>query len=84
LATGAASIKQFKDQVEVEGGLKADTLAMYLPQIEQPLGPESATLESLGMHRISTAEDITGAAPYELTERRAASQRLQHLGVPRR
>jgi hypothetical protein len=82
LATGAASIKQFKEQVEVEGGLKADTLALYLPQIEQPLSPESATLESFGMptelyavimHRISIAEDITGTAPCELTDAQLAS-----------
>jgi hypothetical protein len=81
LATGTASIKEFKDQVEVEGGLKADTLALYLPQIEQPLSPESATLASFGMptelyavkmHRISIA-DIIGTAPCELTDAQLAS-----------
>jgi hypothetical protein len=48
-ACGAAvSILQLKAKVEVEAGFEARTLAIYMPEIEQPLG-ENVTLEVCGM-----------------------------------
>ena len=44
----SVSILQLKAKVEVEAGLEARTLAIYMPEIERPLG-ESVTLEICGM-----------------------------------
>jgi hypothetical protein len=71
----SVSIMQLKAKVEVEAGLEALTLAIYMPEIERPLG-ESVTLEVCGMpsklyalklHKIDIAS-LVGARPDELTD----------------
>jgi hypothetical protein len=37
-AAPSISIRQLKAKVEVEGGLKAAALGIYLPEVAQPLG----------------------------------------------
>jgi hypothetical protein len=70
----SASILQLKVKVEVEAGLEAATLAIYMPEIERPLG-ESVTLEGCGMpsklyalklHKVDIAA-LVGVRPDELT-----------------
>ena len=73
------SILQLKAKVEVEAGLKARTLAIYMPDIERPLG-ESVTLEVCGMpsklyalklHKVDIAA-LVGVRPDELTDTQLA------------
>ena len=70
---------QLKVKVEVEAGLEAATLAIYMPEIERPLG-ESITLEGCGMpsklyalklHKIDIAA-LVGVRPDELTDAQLA------------
>jgi hypothetical protein len=44
----SASILQLKAKVAVEAGLEAATLAIYMPEVERPLG-EYITLDGCGM-----------------------------------
>ena len=71
----SVSIMQLKAKVEVEAGLEARTLAIYMPEIERPLG-ESVTLEVCGMpsklyalklHKVDIAA-LVGVRPNELTD----------------
>jgi hypothetical protein len=73
------SILQLKAKVEVGAGLKARTLAIYMPDIERPLG-ESVTLEVYGMpsklyavklHEVNIAA-LAGVGPNELTDAQLA------------
>jgi hypothetical protein len=75
----SVSIMQLKAKVGVEAGLEARTLAIYMPEIERPLG-ESVTLEGCGMpsklyalklHKIDIAA-LVGARPDELTDTQLA------------
>ena len=75
----SVSILQLKAKVEVEAGLEARTLAIYMPEIERPLG-ESATLEGCGMpsklymlklHEVDIAA-LAGVRPNELTDAQLA------------
>ena len=75
----SASILQLKVKVEVEAGLEAATLAIYMPEIERPLG-ESVTLEGCGMpsklyalklHKVDIAA-LVGVRPDELTDAQLA------------
>ena len=75
----STSIRQLKAKVEVEGGLKAATLAIYLPEVAQPLG-QNATLADCGLpsilialtlHKIAIA-DMLGVSPGELTDAQLA------------
>ena len=70
---------QLKAKVEVEAGLEARTLAIYMPEIG-PLG-ESATLEVCGMpsqlyalklHEVDIAA-LAGVRPNELTDAQLAN-----------
>ena len=65
--------------VEVKAGLEAATLAIYMPEIERPLG-ESVTLEGCGMpsklyalklHKVDIAA-LVGVRPDELTDAQLA------------
>jgi hypothetical protein len=71
----SVSILQLKAKVEVEAGLEARTLAIYMPESERPLG-ESVTLEVCGMpsqlyavklHEVDI-EALAGVRDYELTD----------------
>ena len=62
------SIRQLKAKVEVESGLKAAALAIYLPEVAQPLG-QNVTLADCGLpsilialtlHKIIIAEGYAG------------------------
>jgi hypothetical protein len=75
VCTPSVSILQLKAKVEVEAGLKAATLSIYMPEVERPLG-ECATLEGCGMppklyalklHKLDIAA-LVGVAPGELTD----------------
>jgi hypothetical protein len=75
----SVSILQLKAKVEVEAGLDARTLAIYMPDIERPLG-ESITLEICGMpseliavtlHQVDIAA-LIGVRPNELTDAQLA------------
>jgi hypothetical protein len=75
----SVSILQLKAKVEVEAGLKARTLAIYMPEIERPLG-ESATLEGCGMpsklyvlklHEVDIAA-LVDVRPNQLTDAQLA------------
>ena len=75
----SVSILQLKVKVEVEAGLKARTLAIYMPEIERPLG-ESATLEGCGMpsklyvlklHEVDIAA-LVDVRPNQLTDAQLA------------
>jgi len=75
----SVSILQLKAKVEVEAGLEARTLAIYMPEIERPLG-ESVTLEVCGMpsklyalklHKVDIAA-LVGVRPDELTDTQLA------------
>jgi hypothetical protein len=70
----SVSVLQLKVKVEVEAGIEARTLAIYMPEIERPLG-ESITLEVCGMpsklyalklHEVDIAA-LVGVRPNELT-----------------
>jgi hypothetical protein len=70
---------QLKAKVEVEAGLEARTLAIYMPDIERPLG-DSVTLEVCGMpsklyavklHEVGIAA-LAGVGPNELTDAQLA------------
>jgi hypothetical protein len=73
----AVSILQLKAKIQVQTGLQASLLSLYLPQRSvQPLG-DSETLEDLGspselcaivLQRVEVAIDIAGVAPSELTD----------------
>jgi hypothetical protein len=76
----AVSILQLKVKVEVEAGLEARTLAIYMPEIERPLG-ESVTLEGCGMpsklyalklHSVDIAV-LVGVFPRQLTDAHLAN-----------
>jgi hypothetical protein len=69
------SIRQLKAKVEVEGGLKSAALAIYLPEVAQPLG-QNATLADCGLpsmlialtlHKIVIA-DMLRVSPGQLTD----------------
>jgi hypothetical protein len=71
-----AAIGQLKMQVEVEGGLNAQTLALYLPEAEEALR-DDVTLDEIGLpselyamvlHRVDIAKDITKVDPFCLTD----------------
>ena len=71
----SVSILQLKAKVEVEAGLEARTLAIYMPDIERPLG-DSVTLEVCGMpstlyavkiHKVDIAA-LVGVRPNELND----------------
>jgi hypothetical protein len=75
----SVSIMQLKAKVEVETGLEARTLAIYMPEIERPLG-ESVTLEVCGMpsklyalklHKVDIAA-LVGVRPNEVTDAQLA------------
>ena len=75
----SVSIMQLKAKVEVEAGLEARNLAIYMPEIERPLG-ESVTLEVCGMpsklyavklHEVGIAA-LAGVGPNELTDAQLA------------
>ena len=70
---------QLKAKVEVEAGLEARTLAIYMPDIERPLG-DSVTLEVCGMpsklyavklHEVGIAA-LADVRPNELTDAQLA------------
>jgi hypothetical protein len=69
------SIQQIKAKVEVEAGLKAATLAIYLPEVTQPLGQDitlagcglPSILYALILHKITIA-DMLGFSPELLTD----------------
>jgi hypothetical protein len=76
----SVSILQLKVKVEVEAGLKARTLAIYMPEIERPLG-ESITLEGCGMpsklyalklYKVDIAA-LIGVRPNEVTDAQLAN-----------
>jgi hypothetical protein len=78
--TASVSILQLKAKVEVEAGLEARTLAIYMPEIERPLG-ESVTLEVCGMpsklyvlklHKVDIAA-LVGVRPDEQTDTQLAT-----------
>jgi hypothetical protein len=73
------SILQLKAKVEVEAGLEARTLAIYMPEIERPLG-DSVTLEVCGMpstlyavkiHKVDIAA-LVGVRPNKLNDAQLA------------
>ena len=73
------SIRQLKAKVEVESGLKAAALAIYLPEVAQPLG-QNVTLADCGLpsilialtlHKIIIA-DMLHVSPGELTDAQLA------------
>jgi hypothetical protein len=75
----SVSIQQLKAKVEVEAGLEARTLAIYMTENERPLG-DSVTLEVCGMpsklyvmklHTIDIAA-LAGVRPNELTDAQLA------------
>jgi hypothetical protein len=75
----SVSIMQPKAKVEVEVGLEARILAIYMPEIERPLG-ESVTLGVCGMpsklyalklHKVNIAA-LVGVLPDELTDAQLA------------
>ena len=75
----SVSILQLKAKVEVEAGLEARTLAIYMPEVERPLG-DSVTLEVCGMpsklyvlklHKVEIAV-LVGVRPNELTDAQLA------------
>jgi hypothetical protein len=75
----SVSILQLKAKVEVEAGLEARTLAIYMPEIERPLG-DSVTLEVCGMpsklyalklHKVDIAA-LVDVRPNELTDTQLA------------
>jgi hypothetical protein len=77
----SATIAQLKSKISVEGGLNADTLALYLSQNEWPLG-ESTSLEVCGMpselyavvlHKVNVATDIAGTSPHKLNDAQLVS-----------
>jgi hypothetical protein len=81
------SILQLKVKVEVEAGLEARTLAIYMPEIERPLG-ESVTLEVCGMpsklyavklNKVDMAA-LVGVRPTELTDAHLARVCLTDKG----
>jgi hypothetical protein len=62
------SIRQLKAKVEVEGGLKAAALAIYLPEVAQPLG-QNVTLADCGLPSVLIAlalADVLHVSPGEL------------------
>jgi hypothetical protein len=70
---------QLKVKVEAEAGLEARSLAIYMPEIERPLG-ESVTLEICGMpsklyalklHKVDIAA-LVGVRPDELIDAQLA------------
>ena len=81
------SILQLKAKVEVEAGLKAATLAIYLPEATRPLG-QTVTLADCGLpsmliaftlHKIVIA-DMVGVCPDQLTDVQLAEACLQDEG----
>ena len=81
------SILQLKAKVEVEAGLKAATLAIYLPEATRPLG-QTVTLADCGLpsmliaftlHKIIIA-DMVGVCPDQLTDVQLAEACLQDEG----
>jgi hypothetical protein len=83
----SVSILQLKAKVEVEAGLEARTLAIYMPEIERPLG-ESVTLEVCGMpsklyavklNKVDMAA-LVGVRPTELTDAHLAKACLTDKG----
>jgi hypothetical protein len=73
------SIRQLKVKVEVESGLKAAALAIYLPEVAQPLG-QNVTLADCGLpsvlitltlHKITIA-DMLDVSPGQLTDAQLA------------
>jgi hypothetical protein len=85
--TASVSILQLKAKVEVEAGLEARTLAIYMPEIERPLG-ESITLEGCGMpsklyalklHKVDIAA-LVDVRPNELTDVQLAKTCLTDEG----
>jgi hypothetical protein len=76
----SVSILQLKAKVEVEAGLEARTLAIYMPEIERPLG-DSVTLDFCGMpsklyalklHKVDIAA-LVGVRPNALTDAQLAN-----------
>ena len=75
----SVSIMQLKVKVRVEAGLEARTLAIYMPDIERPLG-DSVTLEVCGMpsklYAVKLQEvdiaALVGVGPNELTDAQLA------------
>ena len=81
------SILQLKAKVEAEAGLKAATLAIYLPEATRPLG-QTVTLADCGLpsmlivftlHKIVIA-DMVGVCPDQLTDVQLAEACLQDEG----
>ena len=73
------SIRQLKAKVEVESGLKAAALAIYLPEVAQPLG-QNVTLADCGLpsvlialtlHKIAIA-NMLDVSPGQLTDAQLA------------
>ena len=73
--SSTTSIVELKVKVEVEAGLKAATLAIYLPEVDRPLA-ESITLVGCGLpaklytltlHKVVIA-DMVGVSPDRLTD----------------
>ena len=73
------SIRQLKAKVEVESGLKAAALAIYLPEVAQPLG-QNVTLADCGLpsvlialtlHKIVIA-NMLDVSPGQLTDAQLA------------
>jgi hypothetical protein len=73
------SIRQLKAKAEVGGGLKAVTLAIYLPEVAQPLGQNDtladcglpSILIALTLHKITIA-DMLHVSPGELADAQLA------------
>jgi hypothetical protein len=81
------SILQLKTKVEVEAGLKAATLAIYLPEATRPLG-QTVTLAdcelpsmliAFTLHKIVIA-DMVGVCPDQLTDVQLAEACSQDEG----
>jgi hypothetical protein len=71
--------QQLKAKVEIESGLKAAALAIYLPEVAQPLG-QNVTLADCGLpsvlitltlHKIVIA-DMLGVSPSQLADAQLA------------
>jgi hypothetical protein len=73
--SSSVSILLLKTKVEVGAGINAATLAIYMPEVEQPLG-ESVTLDecwlpsklyAVKLHKVDIA-DMMGVSPINLTD----------------
>ena len=81
------SILQLKAKVEVEAGLKAVTLAIYLPEATRPLGQNvtladcalPSMLIAFTLHKIIIA-DMVGVCPDQLTDVQLAEACLKDEG----